>query len=72
MQPQSGTTSSPRYNQYYSPTDLPPFNPDPAAAYASAPPVMTSPPDYSYPSNYTPNPPQYSFPHLHDASQNHQ
>ncbi|KAG6392650.1 hypothetical protein SASPL_146874 [Salvia splendens] len=72
MQPQSGTTSSPRYNQYYQPTDLPPFNPDPAAPYASAPPVMTSPPDYSYPSNYTPNPPQYSFPHLLDTSQNHQ
>lgn len=81
MQPQSGATSSPYYNQYYQAADLPPFNPVSAAPYASAPPVAVSPPDYSFPPNYAafppnpdhvPNPPQYSFPHLQDTSQNHQ
>lgn len=86
MQPQSGATSSPYYNQYYpaaaAAPDLPPFNPVSAAPYASAPPVAASPSDYAFPSNYAsfppnhpdhvPNPPQYSFPHLQDTSQNHQ
>lgn len=77
MQPQPSTTSSPYYHQYYqTATDLPPFNPASAAPYASAPPVTASPPDYSYPSfppnsGHVPNPPQYSFPHLQDTSQNH-
>ncbi|KAL1569775.1 protein FREE1-like [Salvia divinorum] len=69
MQPQSGTTSSPYYDQYYHPTtDLPPLNP---VSTASAPPVMS---DYYHSSNpdHIPIPTQYSFPHLQDTSQNHQ
>ncbi|KAL8476532.1 hypothetical protein ACS0TY_029000 [Phlomoides rotata] len=87
MQHQTDTTPSSYYHQYYqnavaAATDHPPLNPVSSAPYASAPPVMASPSDYSnspsyyppsFPSNPdpVPNPPQYSFPHLQDTSQYH-
>ncbi|XP_011099882.1 protein FREE1-like [Sesamum indicum] len=84
MQQQTDTTPSSYYHQYYqnaTAADPPPFNAVSAAPYASAPPVTVSPSDYSnFPSTYpsfppnpdhVPNPPQYSFPHLHDVSQHH-
>ncbi|KAK4393883.1 protein FREE1 [Sesamum angolense] len=82
MQQQTDTTASSYYHQYYqnaTAADPPPFNAVSAGPYASAPPVTVSPSDYSnFPSTYpsfppnpehVPNPPQYSFPHLHDVSQ---
>ncbi|KAK6125913.1 hypothetical protein DH2020_040342 [Rehmannia glutinosa] len=81
MHPQTDTTASSYYHQYYqhaTAADPPLFNPVSASPHASAPPVTVSPSDYSnYPSfpqnpDHVPDPPQYSFPHLHDTSQHHQ